>query len=167
MPRFGTTQSKSVNKPSNGGLLNTKTIGLEPKESKSADLNTEATGFQPGSGKEVYPVSEPQDGGRSMGSGDFSLCEKADSVVPLENKMSIQSAQPKSAAAKEEGSTFEVDNCPKLSYAVDTAVSETEASGKSGAAESPSISTAYNKEDEETEQASTDDFGPGWLCVIL
>ncbi|KAK7918293.1 hypothetical protein PG985_010167 [Apiospora marii] len=82
--------------------------------------------------------------------------------------MKIPSAQPESTSAKEAGSTVEVDNCPKLSSAVDTAVSETKTSDALHAVEgSPSVKTADNKKEEEPEQVSTDDYGTGWLCVIL
>ncbi|KAK8057710.1 hypothetical protein PG996_011647 [Apiospora saccharicola] len=80
--------------------------------------------------------------------------------------MAIPSAKSESASAKEEASTFEVDNGPELSCTVDTAASETKTLGKLDTVEeSRSVDTADNKE--ETEQGSTDDSGTGWLCVIL
>ncbi|KAK8108616.1 hypothetical protein PG984_014417 [Apiospora sp. TS-2023a] len=136
------------------------------KKPGSADTNTEATVVQPGSGKELSSPPRPQDGDRGMGPGDVSLCEKVESVAPFENKMPIPSAKSESASAKEEVSTFEVDNGPELSCAVDTATSETKTLGILDAVEeSHSVDTADNKE--ETEQGSTDDSGTGWLCVIL
>lgn len=102
-----------------------------------------------------------------MGPGDFSLYEKAKSVVLFETKTTIPFAQSDSASAKDAGSNFEVDNGLKLSHAVDTAAPETNTLGNMDAVkESSAVDTGDNKE-EETEQESTKNSSSGWICVIL